>query len=75
MIDTRIISACDNAKASAAALDDARTDVHELLTESPELGFMNRMLLEVILKAMEQAVGILDRCVGGLVRIADRWSA
>lgn len=75
MIDTRILSARDDVKASAAALDDARTAVNELLTEGPELSLVDQMLLDIIFKAMEQAVSILDRCVGGLVRIADRWTA
>lgn len=75
MIDTRLITSRDNAKAAAAALDDSRADIHELLTENPELGFMDRMLLEVIAKSLEQALGIIDRCIGGLVRIADRWTA
>lgn len=74
-MDTRIIAAAEDTKASAAALDDARTKVHELLTEGPKLSVLDQMLLDIILKAMEQAVGILDRCIGGLVRIADRWTA
>lgn len=73
MRDTRVIQALDNVKAGAACLDDARCSVHELLHETPQLSVVDQMLFDVIYTALEKSLRIVDRCLGGLTRIADRW--
>lgn len=71
VIDTRLISARDDAKAGAAAaddgardiasacLDDARTALGELLDEGPKLTDRDRDALSFDLNQFEEALGLL----------------
>ncbi|AYB69295.1 hypothetical protein SEA_GALACTIC_61 [Mycobacterium phage Galactic] len=73
--DTRVITARDDAKAGAAALDDARCVLHELLNEGPPLPFLDREALELNLEVVSKALSRVDAVIGSLDRIADRWTA
>ncbi|ALA48704.1 hypothetical protein I5H37_gp060 [Mycobacterium phage Filuzino] len=73
--DTRVITARDDAKAGAAALDDARCALHELLSEGPQLPFLDREALELNLELVSKALSRVDAVIGSLDRLADRWTA
>ncbi|AAN07988.1 hypothetical protein M609_gp064 [Mycobacterium phage Job42] len=75
VVDTRVITARDDAKAGAAALDDARCALHELLSEGPPLQFLDREALELNLDVVNKALSRVDAVIGSLDRIADRWTA
>ncbi|ATN91238.1 hypothetical protein I5H76_gp060 [Mycobacterium phage Phasih] len=73
--DTGVITARDDAKAGAAALDDARCALHELLNEGPPLPFLDREALELNLEVVSKALSRVDAVIGSLDRLADRWTA
>ncbi|WRQ08561.1 hypothetical protein JDBV01_00405 [Mycobacterium phage mcgavigan] len=72
--DTRVITARDDAKAGAAALDDVRCALHELLSEGPQLPFLDREALELNLEVVNKALSRVDAVIGSLDRLADRWT-
>ena len=72
MIDSRIIQARQDAKASAAAADDARCLLHELLTEGPRIPEPDRWALEQNQQLLERAMKRIDSVAGWLERYADR---
>ncbi|AVO21666.1 hypothetical protein I5I01_gp61 [Mycobacterium phage MooMoo] len=101
MLDTRVITALDDAKAGAAAAqdgdakaaaaawDDARCSIHELLHEGPAIPSADwsrlvenfeglneaiRLVGEPFSWSITHAVNIADRVFGSLTRIADRWN-
>ncbi|AUV60562.1 hypothetical protein SEA_SCOTTISH_60 [Mycobacterium phage Scottish] len=75
VVDTRVITARDDAKAAAAALDDARCALHELLSEGAPLQFLDREALELNLEVVSKALSRVDAVIGSLDRLADRWTA
>ncbi|WP_135452584.1 hypothetical protein [Mycobacterium sp. DL99] len=72
MIDSRIINAHNDAKAAAAAADDARCLIHELLTEGPRIPEPERWALEQNLQILNRAMSRIDAVAGWLQRYADR---
>lgn len=71
--ETRLITATDAVKAGAAALEDAKNLLQDLCFEEPDLSVQDRWLLRSVRSCLIQAISIVDRCVGGLIRLTDRW--
>ncbi|AIM41011.1 hypothetical protein PBI_SQUIRTY_64 [Mycobacterium phage Squirty] len=75
VVDSRILNAYGDAKAAAAAADDARCRLYELLHEGPELEFLDREAIELDLEVLNTSVSRINAVIGSLDRLADRWTA
>ncbi len=71
--DSRIINAHSDTKAAVAAVDDARTALHELLDEGPKLGGEDRGDASLAREGLLIAMTGLRLAEPALARIADRF--
>lgn len=74
-MDTRLITSRDDAKAAAAAVDDSRTALRELLAEGPALPGADRLMLENDVEVLTTAMARIDAVAGHLTRLIDRWQS
>lgn len=69
--DSRVQTALDDLKAGAAAIDDARCTVADLLEEC-SISDRDQMALQAMRDAMNLIIEKSNAVIGGLVRVQER---